>query len=172
VAGLAKQCGTPSLPGPSHRRARNAIWNATPSNGAQCQGIAQRGLCSSGIFSKADGDFARRRWSDALRKDVDGIAPDDCGARMGPIRHHFAQNAPCPPCAVTRDPLDCDCNATCHRPWLLGVRSERFAVVYDALLGETPSETPRLPLDHARSPEPAVFFDTQFRLVRKTAESA
>jgi hypothetical protein len=34
-------------------------------------------------FSNADGDFARRRLSDALRKDVDGNAPSDCGVRMG-----------------------------------------------------------------------------------------
>jgi hypothetical protein len=32
-------------------------------------------------LSNADGDFGRRRLSDALRKGVDGIAPSDCGAR-------------------------------------------------------------------------------------------
>jgi len=41
------------------------------------------------------------------------------------------------------------------------------------LFGETPSETLRLPSDYSRaSPEPAVSVDTQFRLVRKPAESA
>jgi hypothetical protein len=33
------------------------------------------------IRQNPDGDFGRRRLSDALRKDVDGIIPSDCGAR-------------------------------------------------------------------------------------------
>jgi hypothetical protein len=53
----------------SHRRTRNAIWNATPSNAAQCEGSARCGLCSFGIFRTRTAILESRRLSDALRKD-------------------------------------------------------------------------------------------------------
>jgi len=150
LAGLTKQCGTPSSSGPSHCRARDAIWNATPSNAAQCGGSAQRGLCSSGI-SNADGDF---------------LQGDDCptlcaNTSMASLRVIAALEWGLSViCALRRirlsavrsyeSPLDRDCNATCHQPWLLGARSERFAAACRASLGETPSETLRRPSDCAR----------------------
>jgi hypothetical protein len=122
-------------------------------------------------FSSSDGDFGRRRLADAPREDVDGIAPSDCGARMGPIRYlRFAQNTPCPPCALKRDPPDCDCNATCHRPWLLGARALRNClprIVRRSAFGNSATAI-RL---SARSPEPAVIIDAKFRLVRNRPEA-
>src|ERR1700739_4795315 len=89
MAAPATQCGTP------RRRTQRSVREALSVDYA--------------VPALFEHGFARRRLSDALRKDVDGIASSDCGARMGPIRHlRSAQNAPCPPCAVTRDPLDCD----------------------------------------------------------------
>src|SRR5271157_2604421 len=131
-------------------------------------------------FSNADGDFGRRRLADALRKDVDGIAPSDCGSwltignystiRARPIRYlRFAQNAPCPPRALTRDPLDCDCNATCHRPCPLGARALRCCLPCIARRNAFGNSATAIRL-RARSPGPAVI--TQFRLVREASNYA
>ena len=123
-------------------------------------------------FSSSDGDFGRRRLADALRKDVDGIAPSDCGARMEPIRYlRFAQNAPCPPCTLARVPLDCDCNATCHRPWPLGARALRCCLPRIVRRNAFGNSATAIRL-RARSPEPAVIIDTRFRLVRGASNDA
>jgi hypothetical protein len=57
----------------SHRRTRNAIWNATPSNAAQFSEVLRVNYAVSAFF-----ELGRRSWKApfdrALRKDVDGAS--------------------------------------------------------------------------------------------------
>src|SRR5580704_11748877 len=109
-------------------------------------------------FSNADGDFARRRLSDAPRKDVEASLPVIAALEWAYPLSRFAQNAPRPPCALTRDPLDCDCNATCHQTWPFGARALRCCLPRIARRNAFGNSATAIRL-RARSPEPAVFID-------------
>jgi hypothetical protein len=162
LAGLTKQCGTPSSSGPSHCRARNAIWNATPSNAAQCEGSAQRGLCSSGI-SNADGDFLQVDDCPALCANTSmaslrviaalewGLSVICALRRMHFVRRALLRETPLT-AAATRLAAD-------HGLWEPDLSAPLlFTTQYSEQHLWKPSDC----YQSALSPEPTVFIDTQF----------
>jgi hypothetical protein len=164
VAGLARQRGAHSSPGPSHRRVRNAIWNATPSNAAQYEGGAQRGLCSSGIFQTRTAILEDADWATLCAKTSMASLPVIAALEWG-----LSVISPCAECTLSavrsyESSLDRDCNAI---PPTMALACLPRIVRRNAFGNSAIAIRPR-----ARSPEPAVFIDTQFRLVRGASNDA